>query len=98
MTDNDKATPTPWEIDALGYLRGPNGEHILEIHENAQFVVEAVNERAQLLRDVKDLRNKVEVVHELWIRTKPPFIAHLSDCDTCILLSSTAHYDRESEK
>ena len=28
-------TPTPWSIDALGYLRGPESENILENHDNA---------------------------------------------------------------
>ena len=43
MSDEPNHTPTPWEVDVLGYLRGPNSENVLEEKENAFFVVRAVN-------------------------------------------------------
>jgi hypothetical protein len=46
-------TETPWSVDALGYLRGPNNENILEEKLNAAFIVRAVNNHAGLLEILK---------------------------------------------
>jgi hypothetical protein len=48
-------TPTPWTIDALGYLRGPESENILENHANAAYIVKCVNAHEDLLQSLKDL-------------------------------------------
>lgn len=55
--DKPQHTPTPWSVDALGYLRGPDSENILEVKENAAFIVRAVNsheELVQLLRRIRE--------------------------------------------
>lgn len=51
--DMTAAQPTarPWSVDAMGYIRGPEGENILEVKENAEFVCRAVN-REDLWDDV----------------------------------------------
>lgn len=52
-----KHTPTPWDIDVMGYIRGPESENILENHDNAAFIVRAVNRDhlfEELLRSAKE--------------------------------------------
>lgn len=48
-------TPTPWDVDIMGYLRGPSNENILEVKENAAFIVKAVNCHEELLAACKSI-------------------------------------------
>lgn len=61
-------TTTPWFVDVLGYLRGPNRENILEIKENAEFVVTAVNSYAknqETIRELLEAGNNIEDILEV---------------------------------
>lgn len=53
-------TPTPWAVDALGYIRGPNSENILEVKENAEFVCLAINSHEELLESLKKLISRFD--------------------------------------
>jgi hypothetical protein len=52
-------TPTPWSVNAMGYLCGPDSENILENHDNGTFIVRAVNVHEEL---VKQLKRMIELV------------------------------------
>ena len=53
-------TPTPWSIDALGYLRGPESENILEVKDNAAFIVRAVNNHEILIGTLQGILMAIE--------------------------------------
>ena len=52
-------TPTPWTVDAMGYIRGPESENILENHDNAEFACKAVNAHESLLMWAKTYQKEV---------------------------------------
>ena len=46
---NTQHTPKPWTVDAMGYIRGPESENILENKVNAEYVCRAVNNFQELI-------------------------------------------------
>jgi len=48
-------TPTPWSIDALGYIRGADNQNILEKPENAYLICKTVNCFDKLIEALKEI-------------------------------------------
>lgn len=59
ITTNQASTPRPWTVDAMGYIRGPNSENILENHDNAEFICDVVDQHAALKRSNAELIKKL---------------------------------------